>query len=50
MKHGYGVYRWGNGKVYEGKFEHGHRVSKKNPKRPIIAVEKEITCDMDMSD
>lgn len=20
MKHGYGIYRWGNGRVYEGKF------------------------------
>jgi len=28
MKHGFGIYRWGNGKEYEGYFERGHCVSK----------------------
>jgi len=40
MKHGYGIYRWGNGKVYEGRFEKGRRVSKHASKKPTIDVEK----------
>jgi len=29
MKHGFGTYRWRNGKVFSGKFEHGNRISKR---------------------
>lgn len=46
MKHGFGIYRWSNGHIYEGKFEHGHPANRQNNIKTTISVEKEITFDM----
>lgn len=40
MKHGWGRYRWSNGKVFEGRFEHGHRLDHKVAPKMTLAVEK----------
>lgn len=49
MKHGFGVYRWCDGRVFKGQYEHGHRVNHRKPERRIIEPERTLTQDLNES-
>ena len=50
MKHGSGLYSWRNGKVFQGRFEHGRRAEGLESPKMTIEVEREITCDLGSHD